>query len=58
MSRSLPTYTTEQIIQALAIGIIYGYDKLSKEESEMIDALANDLFVLDDDFGKDETGGN
>lgn len=53
MSKRLPTYTIDQIAQILALGIVLGYDKLSKEESEMLDNLANDLFILDDKTGGD-----
>ena len=54
MSKSLPMYDVEEISRVLALGILLGYDKLSKEDSEMIDRIASGLFVLDDKIGGDE----
>lgn len=55
MSKPLPAYDVEKISRVLALGILLGYDKLSKEESEMIDRIADGLFVLDDKIGGDES---
>ena len=54
LSKSLPMYDVEEISRVLALGILLGYDKLSKEDSEMIDRIANGLFVLDNKIGGDE----
>lgn len=54
MSKPLPTYDVEEISRVLALGILLGYDKLSKEDSEMIDRIADGLFVLDDKEGGDK----
>lgn len=49
MKKSLPMYDVEEISRVLALGILLGYDKLSKEDSEMIDKIAEGLFVLDNE---------
>lgn len=47
----MPTYTVEEISRVLALGIIYGYNKLSEEDSKILDTLADNLFILDDKIG-------
>lgn len=54
MSKRLPTYDVEEISRVLPLGVIYGYDKLSEEDSKMLDTLADGLFILDDKIGGDE----
>lgn len=51
MSKLLPMYDVEEISRVLALGILLGYDKLSKEDSEMIDRISNGLFILDNKAG-------
>lgn len=54
MSNRLPSYDVEEISRVLALGILLGYDKLSKEDSEMIDRIADGLFILEDKIGGDK----
>lgn len=49
MYKRLPTYSQDQINQLFALVLYSGYDQLNDEDKNMLSAIMNGMYILDEE---------